>query len=84
MSKIIRTPTRAEGGLTKEEQIRMKEHTDMWIKRAMRTDPIEPDKIIPDYHAQHKFVETALKAKHKLEKDGDEINVNIGIFFRHQ
>ena len=47
MSKIVRTPTRAEGGLTPEEEIKMKAHAELWINRAMRTDPIEPDKIVP-------------------------------------
>jgi hypothetical protein len=47
MSKIIRTETRAEGGLTLEEQESMKEHSAVWIKRAMRTEPIDPTKIVP-------------------------------------
>ena len=47
MGNIVRTPTRAEGGITPEELAMMKAHTQMWIDRAMRTDPIEPDKIIP-------------------------------------
>jgi hypothetical protein len=47
MSKIIRTPTRAEGGITAEEKILLDAHAQLWIKRAMRTDPIEADKIVP-------------------------------------
>lgn len=47
MAKIVRTPTRAEGGLTADEELAMAAHTAIWIKRAMRTDPIEPEKIIP-------------------------------------
>jgi len=47
MNKIVRTPTRAEGGLTPEEEIKMKAHVDLWITRAMRTDPIEADRIVP-------------------------------------
>jgi len=47
MTKIIRTPTRAEGGITKEEKTRMDAHAQMWIERALRTDPIEPEKIVP-------------------------------------
>jgi hypothetical protein len=46
-NKIVRTETRAEGGITPEEKTRMDEHTKLWISRVMRTDPIEPDKIIP-------------------------------------
>jgi hypothetical protein len=44
---IVRTSSRAEGGITPEEKSRMDEHTKLWISRIMRTDPIEPDKIIP-------------------------------------
>ena len=47
MSKIVRTPTRATGGITPDEKARMDEHAKLWIARAFRTDPIEPDKIIP-------------------------------------
>ena len=47
MGKIIRTKREAKGGITAEEKARMDEHVQMWIKRAFRTDPIEPEKIIP-------------------------------------
>ena len=47
MGKIIRIPSRAEGGITPEEAKLMEAHTQLWIQRAMRTDPIEPDKIVP-------------------------------------
>ena len=47
MSKIIRTPTRVAGGITPEEKIALDAHAKLWIARAMRTNPIEPDKIIP-------------------------------------
>ena len=47
MSKIIRTKTRVEGGITPEENALMEAHSKLWIERAFRTDPIEPDKIIP-------------------------------------
>ncbi len=47
MSKIIRTATRAEGGITELERDGFKKITDKWIKIAYRTDPIEPDQIIP-------------------------------------
>ncbi len=46
-SKIIRTPTRAEGGITESERAQMRALSEVWINRAFRTDPIEPDKIIP-------------------------------------
>jgi hypothetical protein len=47
MDKIIRTPKMAKGGITADEKVRMDEHVQMWIKRAFRTDPIEPEKITP-------------------------------------
>ena len=47
MAGIVRTKTKALGGITPEEKARMDEHAKLWIARAMRTDPIEPEKIIP-------------------------------------
>ena len=47
MNKIIRTKTKAHGGITSHEKELMAKHSDLWISRAMRTAPIEPDKIIP-------------------------------------
>jgi hypothetical protein len=43
--KIVRRPDFAGGGITDEEREQLAAHTAMWIKRVMRTDPIEPDKI---------------------------------------
>ena len=51
MAKILRTPTRAEGGITPEEKVAMDAIAQKWIGIAMRTDPIEPDKIVPAIHA---------------------------------
>jgi len=45
MPNIIRRPDFAGGGITVEEKAAMDAHAKMWIARAMRTDPIEPDKI---------------------------------------
>lgn len=45
MSKIVRRPDYAGGGITEAEKAAMDEHAKLWIARAMRTDPIEPDKI---------------------------------------
>ena len=47
MKKIIRTPTKAKGGITADEKKLMDAHASLWIKRAFRTDPIEPEKIVP-------------------------------------
>ena len=46
-AKIVRTKSKALGGITEHEKALMDEHAKLWIARAMRTDPIEPDKIIP-------------------------------------
>ena len=43
----IRRPDYASGPLSDEERAAMKAIADLWIKRAMRTEPIEPEKIIP-------------------------------------
>jgi hypothetical protein len=45
--KIIRTPTRAEGGLTDAEREAMAIHTQKWIANAMRTDKADPEKLGP-------------------------------------
>ncbi|MCX7898508.1 MAG: hypothetical protein N2444_00195 [Methylocystis sp.] len=47
MAKIVRTSNKATGEITKEEKEALAEHTKLWIKRAFRTEPIEPEKIIP-------------------------------------
>jgi len=47
MGKIIRRPDFAGGGLTAAERAAMAEHAQLWIARAMRTDPIKPDLIVP-------------------------------------
>ena len=45
--KIIRTRTEAKGGITEAEKALLDQHAAKWIDRIMRTEPIEPDKIIP-------------------------------------
>lgn len=44
---FVRTKTQALGGLTAEEARRLEQHAKIWIDRALRTAPIEPDKITP-------------------------------------
>ena len=51
MSKIVRTKTRAKGGITPGEKARMDLIAQKWIGIAMQTDPIDPDKITPAIHA---------------------------------
>ena len=47
MAKIVRTQSKVTGGITPEEKSHMDDHAKLWIARAMRTTPIEPDKIVP-------------------------------------
>lgn len=47
MTKIIRTPNAANGGITAAEKSRMDEHSALWIKRAFRTETTDPAKIGP-------------------------------------
>jgi hypothetical protein len=47
VTNIIRTKTKAHGGITPAEKALMDEHSKLWISRGMRTSPIDPDKIIP-------------------------------------
>ena len=54
MSKIIRTPTCARGGVTAEEKLRLDEHAKLWISRALRTAPIQPDEIVPAIKAVYR------------------------------
>lgn len=44
---FVRTPTRAAGGVTEEEKQKMAIVAQKWVAIALRTEPIEPDKIIP-------------------------------------
>ncbi len=44
---IVRTKTRAEGGITEKELIELKKVSECWIKNAMRTDSVNPEKIVP-------------------------------------
>ena len=43
--KFLRSPTKATGQLTPDEEARMAAHSRLWIERAMRTTPIDRDKI---------------------------------------
>lgn len=45
--KIVRLPNKATGGITAAERAAMVEHVKLWMARTFRTDPIEPDKIVP-------------------------------------
>lgn len=45
--EFIRTPTRAKGAVTEEEKAKMALVAQKWIAIALRTEPIEPEKIAP-------------------------------------
>ncbi len=47
MAKIIRTPTKAQGGITPEERVLMAEHVKLWISRAFRTGRTDPAELMP-------------------------------------
>ena len=52
--KIIRTKTRAAGGITDAEREKISLISKKWIDIAFRTKPIEPDKIVPAIKALYK------------------------------
>ena len=41
MEKIIRTPSKAAGGITAKEKILMDKHSRLWTNRILRTEPID-------------------------------------------
>ncbi|MGL6209137.1 MAG: hypothetical protein ACRC14_04825, partial [Paracoccaceae bacterium] len=49
-SKIFRSPTKATGGITEAEKSALALVSNEWIGIAMRTDPIDPEKITPAIH----------------------------------
>jgi hypothetical protein len=42
---IVRTPTRALGGITAAEKAQLDAHAAKWIANAMRTDPVDPGRL---------------------------------------
>lgn len=46
-SKIVRTPTKASGGITEEEKVLLKQHADMWIARILSTKSADFSKLEP-------------------------------------
>ena len=53
-NKMIRTKSKVTGGITSAEKELMDDHAQLWIKRDLRTEPIEPDKIIPAIEGLYK------------------------------
>lgn len=43
--EFIRRKDYVSGPLTDEEKVKQREHADLWIKRILRTDPMDKDKI---------------------------------------
>ena len=46
-NEIVRTPTKVAGGVTKEEEVLLKQHADMWIKRIVSTETADFSKLEP-------------------------------------
>ena len=46
-NKIIRTPTKVAGGITKEEEVLLKQHADLWTKRILSTETADFSKLEP-------------------------------------
>lgn len=71
-----------ESGITDE---RLKKKLDEGLEATrIKTSLTEPDRVVPDYPTQHKYLETALKLKRKLierqeitGKDGQTLQINI-------
>ncbi len=55
MSKIIRTPTKAHGGITPEEKTAMDAISQDWIAEAYRTDPADPAQVKDAIDALYSF-----------------------------
>ncbi len=45
MGKIVRTKTRATGGITAEEKLRLDAVAADWTANAFRTDPVDPERL---------------------------------------
>lgn len=56
MTEIIRTPTKATGGITPEEKIALEAHTKLWIERAMRTKTVDVEEITQAIHDLYEVV----------------------------
>jgi len=44
-TKIVRTPTKASGGITENEKVLLKQHSDMWIERILSTKSADFSKL---------------------------------------
>jgi len=53
MGKIVRTSTRAEGGITPEEKAKLDDVAKFWIANAMRTDKADINKLAPAIHGMY-------------------------------
>ena len=56
MAKIVRTATKATGGVTGDELARMRDHSALWINRAFRTDPMPEVRTKEDHEAVSRSV----------------------------
>ena len=46
-NKIVRTTTKVTGGITNKEEVLLKQHADMWIKRIVSTETADFSKLEP-------------------------------------
>jgi len=58
-NKIVRTPTKVSGGITKEEEVLLKQHADMWIKRILTTETADFYKLEPAIKGLYKAANLA-------------------------
>lgn len=58
--KIVRTPTKASGGITPEEKIALKHHTDVWIKRILSTERTDFSKLKPAIEGLYRVSDLAI------------------------
>ncbi|WP_211091313.1 DUF6745 domain-containing protein [Pseudothauera rhizosphaerae] len=47
MTNIVRTPRKALGGITEAEKVVLDAHAAKWTTNALRTDPVDPDRLVP-------------------------------------
>ncbi|MFM2057935.1 MAG: hypothetical protein RLY71_2320, partial [Pseudomonadota bacterium] len=48
---IVRTPTKALGGITPAEKAALDAHAQKWIANAMSTEPVCPERLVPAVEA---------------------------------
>lgn len=62
--KIVRSKTRAEGGITPEERVAMEKISEEWIQIAFRTEPADPQEV-----------EASIRQLYRVSKLPEPVNV---------